>query len=94
MNYNAETIRESGFYSETKWLETRDFIRKRDKMTCQICGTWAAEKYEVDHKKELTWENVSDWNIAYNPDNLWLLCFDCHKKKTREDKKFNNRTFY
>lgn len=95
MNYNAETIRESGFYSNQKWLEVRDSIRKRDKMTCKKCGTFTAKYYEVDHIQELTWENVDDWNVAYNPDNLQLLCHACHNRKTRKDKRSNyNRLFY
>lgn len=95
MRRDVETVRESGFYSSTKWIKTRDFIRKRDEMTCQMCGDYTAEKFEVDHKIELTWDNVDDWNFAYNPDNLWLLCFSCHKKKTRQDKSgYNDRLLY
>ena len=26
-----------------------------------------------------------DWEIAYNPDNLQLLCQNCHNKKTQRD---------
>nr|WP_243865432.1 HNH endonuclease signature motif containing protein [Paenibacillus lupini] len=36
---------------------------------------------EVDHIIELTDENKHDWNIAYNPDNLQLLCSTCHNIK-------------
>lgn len=94
VNYNADSVRTSGFYSDKKWLKVRDFIRKRDGMTCQNCGDFTAKKYEVDHKTELNMENVRDWNIAYNPENLWLLCFDCHKRKTARDKQSNDRLFY
>lgn len=94
MRFDVETIRESGFYSEPKWLKVRDFVRFRDDMTCAICGKFIDEKPEVDHIIPLTWENVRDWNIAYNPDNLQLLHHDCHVRKTRRDKKVKNRLFY
>lgn len=94
MRYDVDTIRESGFYSSNKWKKVRDFVKKRDKMVCQRCGSWSEERYEVDHITELTWDNVDDWNVAYNPDNLQLLCHNCHTKKTREDKRGANRLFF
>lgn len=94
MNYKSETIRDSGFYSDPKWLKVRDSIRKRDKMTCQICGDFTAKYYEVDHIIELNWGNVKDWAIAYNPDNLQLLCHACHNRKTRKYKRSEERLFY
>lgn len=94
MRYDVETVRESGFYSDSKWIKTRDMIRKRDKMTCVKCGDFTADRYEVDHIIELTWDNVDDWNIAYNPENLQLLCWKCHKAKTREDKRDKRRLFF
>ncbi|WP_142363471.1 HNH endonuclease signature motif containing protein, partial [Streptococcus pneumoniae] len=48
---------------------------------------FGAKKYEVDHIIELTWENLDDWKIALNPDNLQLLCKSCHNKKTGEYKR-------
>ena len=38
MRFDVETIRESGFYSEKRWIEVRDFVRDRDDMICAICG--------------------------------------------------------
>lgn len=94
MRFDVETIRESGFYSEKRWIEVRDFVRDRDDMICAICGETIYEKPEVDHIIPLTWENVTNWDIAYNPDNLQLLHHDCHTRKTRRDKKTRNRLFY
>lgn len=94
MNRNADTIRESGFYSSKKWIELRNSVRIRDEMTCQMCGDYRAERYEVDHIIELDWLNVDDNNIAYNPDNLQLLCHECHNKKTREYRRNGKRLFY
>ena len=54
MRYDVEDIRDSGFYSGSKWIKTRDDIRQRDKFTCQKCGSFTAKRYEVDHIIELT----------------------------------------
>lgn len=94
MRFDVETIRESGFYSEPKWLAVRDYVRARDKMICARCGDVILDRPEVDHIIPLTWENVTDPDIAYNPDNLQLLHHDCHTRKTREDKRNKNRLFY
>ena len=32
----------------------------------------------MHHKEELTDENLTDWNIALNPNNLETLCDECH----------------
>lgn len=78
----SDGVRELGFYSTKKWIETRDMIKKRDKMICQSCHQPIFGRYIVDHIKPITVDNMNDWNIAYNPDNLQLLCQDCHNKKT------------
>ena len=94
MRYDVDTVRESGFYADRKWLALRDYVRKRDKMTCQHCGSFSEKRYEVDHIVELDWNNVGDPEIALNPDNLQLLCHNCHVKKTREDKRGRNRSLW
>lgn len=94
MRFDVETVRESGFYSGKDWIEVRDFVRKRDKGKCRICGAVGAERYEVDHIIELNWGNVQDPDIALNPENCQLLCHDCHTKKTRRDKQGKGRLFF
>lgn len=82
-----EGVRGTGFYESEKWQKLRNEIRKRDKMTCKMCGNPITGKCIVDHIIPLTKENVNDWDIAYNPDNLQLLCISCHNAKT-----FTNHT--
>lgn len=78
----AKGVRGTGFYSGKKWLEVRDYVRHRDENTCRSCGNPVTERYIVDHIIEVTVDNVHDWDIAYNPDNLQLLCQTCHNAKT------------
>lgn len=85
-------VRATGFYSSKRWQEVRDDIKLRDKMTCQHCGIPILGRYIVDHIEPLTLENYHDWDIAYNPDNLQLLCQACHNVKTfTKTTKINNR---
>ena len=45
----------------------------------------------VHHKIELTPENMNDPSVAYNFDNLELLCFDCHQKEHDSLNEYNHR---
>jgi 5-methylcytosine-specific restriction endonuclease McrA len=49
-------------------------IFERDKFTCQICGN---KGLEIHHKDK--------WQENNDPDNLILLCKDCHKKEHQND---------
>lgn len=87
-------MRGTGFYSHKKWIGVRDFIKRRDKMTCRICGDPITGRYIVDHIKEVNETNVHDWDIAYNPENLQLLCQSCHNGKTFSNLGKDNTTFW
>ena len=47
--------------------------------TCHDCYARASE---VHHIEELTDDNIEDYNISLNPDNLMSLCKSCHTKRT------------
>ena len=68
------------FYSSKAWRDTRLYILRRDLYTCAYCHCRASE---IHHKIELTPQNIGDYNIALNPDNLISLCSPCHKKITQ-----------
>lgn len=87
MDYMTKTpkppgLRGTGFYSSKKWKDTRDFVKLRDEMTCRHCGKPITGRYIVDHIKEVNVANEHEWDIAYNPENLQLLCQTCHNIKT------------
>ena len=72
--------RYKSFYKTKKWQEVRKYVIARDLGLCQKCkrkGKIKAGK-QVHHKEELTDENLTDWNIALNPNNLETLCDECH----------------
>ncbi|QMV43732.1 HNH endonuclease [Cohnella cholangitidis] len=70
-------------YADPEWKKVRRFVIVRANGLCEGCQRKGVVKSgrEVDHIVELTDENKHDWNIAYNPDNLQLLCPDCHNQK-------------
>ena len=70
------------FYHSPEWARVREYVRMRDRFTCQKCGR---PMQEVHHKIHLTRENIWDPKITLNPDNLISLCRDCHMKQHAED---------
>lgn len=70
-------------YQKREWKKVRKEVIRRANGLCEKCFPKGKIKVgkEVDHIIELTDENKHDWNIAYNPKNLQLLCADCHNDK-------------
>jgi hypothetical protein len=64
--------------------EARKYVHQRDCYTCQHCGydnRWGT--FQVDHIKPL-YEANGDATY-WQPDNLTLLCVECHQEKTNTD---------
>lgn len=70
-------------YKKPEWRKVRSIVIVRANGLCERCkrkGKIVKGK-EVHHIKWLTDDNKDDWDIAYNPDNLILLCSDCHNEE-------------
>lgn len=78
--YSEARPEQKRFYSSKEWKSCRDAYRKKAKGLCERCLAKGIIKQgdHVHHKIELTVENMNDPNIAYDFNNLELLCFDCH----------------
>lgn len=63
----------------SSWMATRRRIMQRDKFTCQCCGIVRMDN-EVDHRVPLEQGGAAD-----EDGNLWVLCIECHKAKTRKE---------
>ncbi len=74
------------FYNGKLWKKSRaSFISIRksiDGGICQHCKSRLG--YIVDHKIELTPDNINDPNISLNHSNYQYLCTICHNIKTFE----------
>lgn len=70
------------FYKSKEWIIFRKLIILDRGPICQKCGKKIVESKHiiVHHIIELTEENVNDTSISLNPDNVIIVCFDCHNK--------------
>lgn len=69
------------FYKSKKWQRVRKLYYSKSGGLCERClanGIYKPGKL-VHHKTWLTPENINDDNITINPDNLELLCWECHE---------------
>jgi 5-methylcytosine-specific restriction endonuclease McrA len=70
-------------YQDPQWKPARKECIRRAKGLCERCKKKdKVKKGKISHHKIwLTDENKTDWNIAFNPDNLEYLCNDCHEEE-------------
>ena len=81
----------NGFYTSKAWLDCRKAYIKSVGGLCENCltkGIYRAGKV-VHHKKIITPENINNPTVTLNPDNLKLVCQDCHAEEHKKGK--NNR---
>ncbi|URZ06478.1 HNH endonuclease [Clostridium felsineum] len=76
------------FYASSKWRSLRfNLIMERSNskgiVICEKCKKPILKPIDVHghHKIELTPENVNDYSISLNPDNIELICHECHDKE-------------
>ena len=76
------------FYKSKQWEKFREVYiqqhtKEDDYIYCAMCGKPILKKYDLilDHIEELTEDNVNDYNISLNPDNIRPLHFICHNKR-------------
>lgn len=73
------------FYASKEWRALRrNLIIERGNI-CACCGKVIANTSLLigHHKISLTRENIFDCNITLNPQNIEIICFDCHNKEHR-----------
>lgn len=72
------------FYRSDNWRNVRAGIindRLKDGVTiCEHCGKPIISAYDIigHHKIPLTLENIDDYNISLNPENIMLVHHKCH----------------
>lgn len=77
----------SNFYNSKQW---RNFVivlrlermNEDGEVVCERCGEPITKEYDCigHHVVELTEENVNDYTISLNPDNVQLVHHRCHNK--------------
>ena len=71
------------FYKSDVWKLAREIKIRNMNGRCERCGGIGVE---VHHIQRLNVDNVKDASISINPENLELLCRECHNK---EHKRFS-----
>lgn len=62
-------------YKSPRWEKLRQEVINRDRDVCYFCKRIILKKRTIHHIIELSEENYSDENIAFNLENL----VECHK---------------
>ncbi len=75
------------FYQSKTWCKfvsrlKLERINDQGELLCEHCGKPINKKYDCigHHKIELTEDNVNDFTISLNPENVELIHFKCHNK--------------
>jgi len=74
---------QSKFYTGQVWRKFRHALVLERGMRCERCGRLLKDESEIeaDHVKELTPETVNNPKVSLNPNNIQLLCKNCHNQK-------------
>lgn len=75
------------FYRSKEWRKLLDNIKAErlnddGQIICECCGRPIVKAYDIigHHKIELTEENVNDYDISLNPQNIMLVHHSCHNR--------------
>lgn len=67
------------FYCRKDYLDLAQACKIKSGGVCAKCGgVFDISELRPHHKVELTLDNIDDVNVALNPDNIEVLCHDCH----------------
>jgi 5-methylcytosine-specific restriction endonuclease McrA len=67
------------FYCRKDYLDLAQACKIKSGGICAKCGgVFDISELRPHHKVELTLDNIDDVNITLNPDNIEVLCHDCH----------------
>lgn len=88
------------FYKSKEWERFREQIilerTQRDgELICEKCGQPILRRYDciVHHKQELTEENVNDFLVSLNPENVEILHHRCHNIEHERFEGFRQKVF-
>ena len=70
------------FYCSKPYLELSLKLKIQSEGKCARCGKiYDISKLRTHHITELTLDNINDPHITLNPNNLEVICHDCHNKE-------------
>jgi hypothetical protein len=73
----------NSFYASKAWRDLSFNLKLQSNGKCERCpqevDDW--KNLIAHHKIRLTEENMNNPEISLNPDNIEIVCFDCHNKE-------------
>lgn len=72
------TPERQALYASEKWKAAVQEVWKRDKSTCRRCGRMQTNRREDKFAVHHIYQFADNRYLRSNPDNLVLLCRDCH----------------
>lgn len=78
------------FYKSGAWVNCRRAYAKQHGYLCERCldrGIFTTGEI-VHHKIHLTQNNINNPEITLNPENLMLVCRECHGALHRGERRF------
>ena len=67
------------YYCRKDYLDLAQACKIKSGGVCAKCGgVFDISELRPHHKVELTLDNIDDVNVTLNPDNIEVLCHDCH----------------
>ena len=77
----ARTPELQRFYGSRRWRELRERLIIERHGVCERCGkdySGDTSQLIAHHKEHLSNESLADPAVAVNPDNIEILCYNCH----------------
>ena len=88
------------FYTSDRWRGLLDQLKiqrltEDGELICSVCGKPIVRAYDCigHHKIELTDENVNDYSVSLNPENVELIHHSCHNRIHGRFEGFIQRVF-
>ena len=88
------------FYRSDEWTKLRkqlmmERVNENGELICARCGRPILKAYDCigHHKVELTDENVNDFTVSLNPNNIELIHHKCHNIEHRRFEGFRQEVF-
>lgn len=67
-------------YKSKQWQIVRKAVIDRDRDICFFCGKIILKRRTIHHIDEINESNFSNWEVAFNLDNLVECHHECHNE--------------
>lgn len=78
------------FYTGSAWEYCRESYKKQAGGLCEVCRAKGliVPGEIVHHVIHITPKNINDPNVTMNPENLQLVCRECHAEIHKRKKRY------